>query len=209
VVLSKGINVFLPFAMILSSCGGGGGVEGVAGDSGGRPNERVCNTVYYQEIIGSYRGQITAKEFESRDKVNLLNQCDWDVSLSIEEVKSSVDYGRHACLMRATYDARLLSQINNSNSQYQCLEIKDVLQLSEAYALDSESWNSPVWPVDLGALASYEYHPLIPPVPVVSPQTGGAVGAGFDMRMNGDGSVGFGMNVLLPSTQLDGFLIKE
>jgi hypothetical protein len=202
--------VFLSALVVLSSsCGGGAGTGSVAGDSGERPEGRVCNTVYYQEIIGSYSGQITAKEFEYDKKENLLNQCDWEVSLSIEELKTPVDYGRYGCLMRATYDARLISQVNNSSSvQYQCLEIKDVMRVSEDHALDSEFWNGPVWPIDIDALGSYEYHPFNPPNPVVSPQTGGTVSS-FDMRVSGDGSIDFGVNVLSRSTQLEGLLIKE
>jgi len=205
----KSFGFLSALVVLSSSCGGGTGSGSVAGDSDGRPEDRACNTVYYQEIIGVYFGQITAKEFESDKKENLLNQCDWGVSLFIEEVKTSVDYGKRGCLMRATYDARLISQINNSSSiQYQCLEIKDVMHVSEDHALDSEFWNAPVWPVDLSTLSSYEYHPSIPLDPVVSPQTGGEVDS-FDMRVNGDGSIGFGVNVLFQSTQLEGLLIKE
>jgi len=203
--------VFLPALVVLSSsCGGGGaGTGSVAGDSDERPEERVCNTVYYQEIIGSYSGQITAKEFEYDKKENLLNQCDWEVSLSIEEEKTPVDYGKYGCLMRATYNARLISQINNSSSvQYECLEMKDVFHVSEDHALDSEFWSGPVWPVDLDARGSYEYHPLTPPNPVVSPQTGGVV-THFKMRAHGTGSIDFGVNVSSRSTELEGLLTKE
>ncbi len=210
-VLFRRFGLLLGFVVLSSSCGGGGpSIGSVAGDSDGRPEDRVCNTVYYREIIGTYLGQITAKEFAGRERVDLLNQCDWDVSVSIEEVKTPALDGRYGCLMRATYEARLISQTNNSSSlQYQCVEMKDVVNVSDPHPLDSESWNAPVWPIDLSALPSYEYHPFNNNGTVISPQTGGTVDGAFDMRVAGDGSLNFEGNAIYQSTQLEGLLTKE
>lgn len=113
-----------------------------------------CSKNRYQELIGSYKGQVKAILWESDKHETQRNSCLWSVTVDIDA--TNPDSVKRSCDLRVfKLESELIEQINVDSGDHTCVEILDQSQQSLQHD-DSHEWR--ITDADLPFVNAYSFH---------------------------------------------------
>lgn len=109
--------------------------EGLLGD-----HQHNCSKNRYQELIGSYQGEVKAVLWETEAHEVQKNSCLWNVTFEIDGTYPNEK--KRACDLRVfKLEAKLVEQINIDGGDYTCVEIVDESKQHIQYD-DIDTWTN-------------------------------------------------------------------
>lgn len=127
------LTLMFPIALILSACDSGGGSSSNQIATGDH-----CNSVFYQELIGSYSGVLRS------DMGVTSRPCEWQLSLAIT--------GEHTggtCKVSGEVSSTATKLDDAENVRYSCMSLNETVDLTPAVIPTFEELTSPDYPVVL------------------------------------------------------------
>lgn len=131
----RGAQWFFLFAGVasLAACDSGGGDSSTQIASGDH-----CNTVFYQELIGSYSGTLRS------DEGSTSRPCEWALSMSI-----TGDQANGTCRVSAAVSSTAVKFDDAEDLRYSCQTLNETVDFTAAIVPTFAELSSPSYPVTL------------------------------------------------------------